>query len=421
MKTKLGPFKGINNVDEEVYLRQDELRESDNLDVTDRGVLKTRPGYALVQAGNFHSLFEAGGLAYVVKDGNLSVLRSDGSTTDLIQGVGKKSVVTYAKIGKDVAFSDGVSTGVISGQHTGWLGVPTPQRPSLTVTTDGSMSEGVYAVRITFLDRNGEESGASKLATQLVPANSGLVVSWDAADIPDGVGTVSVYSSAPNGEVLYHVGDVDIGTTSIAIPAKLLSTSELQTENLSPMPAGTIIGASRGRLLVAKGNVLWFSEPLRYGLTRLTRNYIQFEDDVIDGEPVEDGWYISTATSVFFLSGKDIQSSSIDACHNVPAVKGTMKTVDAAAFGGGENSGDVVIWLSGKGFMLGPPGGKPVELNRRKFSAPIAESGTISLLEGNGLSKVLCSMKGAGDMSNNVAVGDRVTATVKRNGTIIPW
>jgi hypothetical protein len=85
------------------------LRDALNVDVTARGSVKTRQGYALAVAGaDCHSLWAPAGGAYAlyVDDGTIYRLDADGGKTLVASGFGAITPVRYA-----VYFTDGVRAG----------------------------------------------------------------------------------------------------------------------------------------------------------------------------------------------------------------------------------------------------------------------------------------------------------------------
>ncbi len=71
---------------------------------------------------------------------------------------------------------------------------------------------------------------------------------------------------------------------------------------LANMPGGNCIGYWQGRLLVARGTTLFWSEPQAYGTCDTFRNYVRFPSQISWIAPLEGGVYVG-ADEVYFLDG----------------------------------------------------------------------------------------------------------------------
>src|SRR5690606_10461200 len=60
-----------------------------------------------------------------------------------------------------------------------------------------------------------------------------------------------------------------------------------------------------GRLVVARGNSLLFSEPLRYGVYDQLRGFVQFEERIFRVAPLDTGRFVGLRNSVRCLGGTD--------------------------------------------------------------------------------------------------------------------
>lgn len=83
----LQTFDGIKNTKTRERLSPAELSRAVNVDIDDAKQPRRRRGYELVAEGVFHSLFASpGGVTFVVRDGQLGVLRPDYSHTPITPG-----------------------------------------------------------------------------------------------------------------------------------------------------------------------------------------------------------------------------------------------------------------------------------------------------------------------------------------------
>ncbi len=119
---RIGPFPaGMDNRAPDYKLRLPDggghlLRDALNVDVTAQGTIKSRSGYALVQAGSdCHSLWAPVSGAYALHVDAGSIYRVDASATPtytiVAAGYGSVTPVRYAQVNEAVYFTDAVSAG----------------------------------------------------------------------------------------------------------------------------------------------------------------------------------------------------------------------------------------------------------------------------------------------------------------------
>lgn len=89
-----------------------ELSKALNVDIDDAGQVKLRRGRTKVGGGNYHSLWQADGHVYVVKDGNLCRLMPNYTTKPLRFGVGADRI-SFVKVDDAIYFSSRATSGKI--------------------------------------------------------------------------------------------------------------------------------------------------------------------------------------------------------------------------------------------------------------------------------------------------------------------
>jgi hypothetical protein len=111
-----------------------------------------------------------------------------------------------------------------------------------------------------------------------------------------------------NGDPVYTDGEV-IRVIKDGVATELsdgyFMGDEEDEYQLVPMPGGSEIHYWQGRLLVARGNSLLWSEAMRYDKHSATRNFVQFSSKVIWVAPLVTGVYVGTRDNSYFLSGSD--------------------------------------------------------------------------------------------------------------------
>jgi len=134
------------------------------------------------------------------------------------------------------------------------------------------------------------------------------------------------------------------------------------------MPAGHLIGWYNGRLLVARGNDIWYSDAMYPGIMDERRNFKSFPSRISMMGSVQNGLWVSDQQNVYFLSGADIKDSSLIKKSDKPAILGTSVTCDSQDVDGLDISGKVILWLSKNGVCLGGADGYFKELTKNTYN-----------------------------------------------------
>jgi hypothetical protein len=147
------------------------------------------------------------------------------------------------------------------------------------------------------------------------------------------------------------------------------------TRTFSDPPIGHLLEIYNGRLYIAQGKILWYSEPFAYSWYDLARSYIPFADRITMVRAVKDGLYVSTEREVFFSGGGHPTEFGRTHIADYPAIEGTDLIVDGSKIGRGDVSDRVAMWASTKGICTGGPGGYFRNLTERRLIYPYARYG----------------------------------------------
>ena len=141
--------------------------------------------------------------------------------------------------------------------------------------------------------------------------------------------------------------------------------------DFSEPPIGTHLATFHGRMFVAEGKVLWWSEPFNFDIYNKAESFIQFFDDIIMIQPVDGGIFVSTDKKTYFLGGADPRDFTLIEVAQYPAAEwsNTVEKVDAAELGF-QGGGLCAVWASREGAILGFPTGQIVNLNKNKVVYP---------------------------------------------------
>jgi len=405
---------GENNILGAEELPVTALRRSVNYDITDTGNLLRRRGRTKIWTGTIErgTLYSNGEKVLFVESGTLwELVKMSGSWVRLMirMGVGPHPMF-YVSVNNDIYYSNGLLTGRLTadGLVKPWGITPPVDQPTLVVSdTGGGLTAGTYQVAMTFVADDGEESGTPLAKIAEVTADGGTIT---LTDIPTSTeaSKVRVYCSEVNGEGLYRVGEFITGVPSFRITQ--VSNNQdirLQTQHgVTPAP-GTVLEYHNGRIYIAQGKVVWYTDAMRYGLVKPHMNYLQFPSDVTVMKAVADGIYIC-ADQTYWISGVDTNEFQQRAVLPYGAVKGTGLDIPKS---------DNVAWFSDFGIVIGGLEAQITNVQEDKSAVSNFENGAMIFREQRGLRQIVATM-GTGVESSYLAP-DYVTLETARRGSAI--
>lgn len=389
------------------------LRRCINYDIDDVGKLDRRAGSTRVYDGSIQpgTLYSNPVRTLFVESGHLKELvkRVDGSYSALLVrlNVGSKPMA-YATIDNDIYYSNGIITGKINaeGEALPW-GIDGPSsQPSILAGSGGSLQAGDYQVAVTFMTAYGEESGTG-LASIVTVADGGSI-QVTGLPAPTEASVIVIYCSTPNGEMLYEVGRALPGSPTYLITnVEATGSRELQTQFGCAPPAGDVLEYHKGRIFIAQGNIVWLTDPLRYGLVRMHESALLFKSKVTVMKSVDDGIYIC-ADKTYWLAGMGTgQETQIEV---LPY---------GAAYGTGINlpNSDNVAWFSDKGIVVGGLGGQAANLHQDRVAVPKFDSGAMMFTEFDGIRRFVATL-GTG-VASKFADSEYVSLEIARSGNAL--
>ena len=204
----------------------------------------------------------------------------------------------------------------------------------------------LYQVNCTFLGRNGEESAAPVPALIEIQDNTGILVYVPQPS--DGYCTqVRVYVSRVNAGKLYRFAELPVGQLTLHITQIPRLGAAIATQNLDPMPAGTIVAELDARLYAVAGGLIFYSEPFYTGVTDLAENYIHLPEDVSIFLPCVDGAYI-VADRTYWMDNANPKDAKLRVLSDDKAVPGTGVRLPKEK---------AVAWFGDHGWVVGKSGG----------------------------------------------------------------
>lgn len=401
---------GLDNRSRETALPEGALRACSNLDVTRDGSLLVRQGLREVATGNTHSFFShpSGRYAVFVKDGNLTHLDDTGES--VLASVHPTARMRYALLNDEIYYTNGHTQGRITAQGvaTFW-GLPTPPGPVCSAATSGAMRAGT--VRVTYCAVvDGVESGAPEPAVITVPEGGGVQIT-----VPTGA-SFAVYATEVDGSVFRHAVTLASGATAI-IGAHITGKPLESLFAVKPLP-GQSITTHKGRLWVASGSVVWFTDERSPHWLFPHQGYYAFEGDSTALASAEDGLYVGTPSRLFFLQGNnplDMTLRMVSTLGMLPG-SGTDHIPTDVLLGQGSFPSKCCAFLDSEGvFCIGRPGGIVQRITADRFVAGSADRAEIAYWTHNGLRQFSVALMDAAQDANR-ALDGLVQATFA-NGT----
>lgn len=362
---------GANNMASEYALPETHVRDALNMDVNPVGV-RTRRGLRVLETWDCHSLFPhpAGGVL-LVHDGYL--WRVHGGNVTQLDAVAQDRRVRYAVHNAEVFWTNGLATGRITsdGSSSFW-GLSAPPPPLLTTTT-GNLPAGTYQATYTAVI-DGVESGAPvHAAIELTESGGILLVTPTAAS---GV-TFNAYLSTTNGgsgKLRRVLTDIP-GGTSASLP--LNRGVRLQSLlAVKPYP-GNLLASYHGRLWVAAGSTLWFTDSASPHWLFPAEQYFLWPSRITMGIPVLDGLFVATEHATWMLQGDGPANMVIRQVADQGTIFGTgTNRVPYDIFGG--DGTPCAVWLDTDGVLCcGRSGGVVQRMTENRYRIGNASSGDI--------------------------------------------
>lgn len=371
---KLGPFLGENNrlprhalnVSTRA-LSGDYLASSKNVDIDNTGRLARANGttlHAALTAG--HSLFSDGLRTLFAESSTLRRITAFAPfaavDVDTVAGA-----VAYAVENGEIFYSDGAKLRCLEEANTvRAVGIPVPASLSGVVIA-GTLQPAKYQATITYMV-GVEEGGAFPSINLELSAAGGIRLSLPAT--PAGVTAIRVYLSGPDGEVptRHSTVSASASTVDLTTPA---SGMTCRTALKGPMPAGDHLAFCLGRLLVAAGQVLYYSDQFNYALTNPSKNFIPFPEPITNVVTCKDGVYVTAGKTWWIANFADPLGDPI-----LP-YGAVAKTAFAIP---NENK---VGWLSVRGLVIGDSGGQVKNVQEDNLLLSLSGSGASVFIEGN--------------------------------------
>ncbi len=399
------------------------LREANNVDVDRYGKLTRRNGrIKLADLTDGHSGTSNGGMMMLVDGGDLKRGHPNGELTTLVSGVGSTEI-SYCEAGGLVFWLNEQHTGCIVDGALAFWGLASPDAPGLA-EVGGNLPPGKYMVALTVEARLRPgldwyiESGCHAQAARItVGENAGIQIT-STTNIDPRAASINIYCTEPNGRDLFWVDMVDIGAP-LYINAVSKSLDLCDGLGAYPPPTGQIVREFSGRILVASGSTLYWSEPLAYHRFHLGSDLQTFPSRIVLLEPQIDGFYVACEDSAtWFVAGTDPDEWRPIEVANLPTCEGEAIRVEGHKVPWAQTDAEVVAWATKDGWAAGLPGGIVKFPTSGRIAMDTHAKATMAFREQDGLRQLLLSMRDKRAASRFGATDRAVATVIKADGTI---
>lgn len=378
------PRLGIDLLSDETQMPAGTVRAAVNVDIDKRGQFSRRQGSALAAAGDgYGDLFPWCGALLARKGSLLLSIDPNTMAETTLCHLGRGDRVDYTAYNGDLYIAS--ATGLWLLRAGASAATPAGSRlpdvlPTMTPADAGALTPGRYMAAISMLDARGEESPAVSLGQ--IDVTAGLLLTG----LPVAPGCRwRMYLTPPDGDVLYLAEEFDAVFTQYAVSV-YPGGAPCETLHLAYMPGGQFVRAYGGRLFVAHGDTLWFSEAFRPHLTAPRHNFVRFVGTIRFVEFVAGGAYVGDDRGVWWLAGEDPTKYILSPVSDAVAVARSSVLVPMHRLGalGSRATADCAVWLSADGYMVGAPGGQVTALHphRIRLAPQIAGQSVFLLRDG---------------------------------------
>lgn len=395
MKKPLTEFGGLDNVNAETEIGIRAMSVADNVDFTRNHRFRLRAGRMRIASMAISAAWACGRRMLIQSGATLfEITEPAGAHIQRADELTESDELCALEVNGALYWSNGYQTGVIDGQRSRAWGMPSPDLPAQVDVAAGPMPPGRYLYTLTHVRDDGYESGA--VAAGVIETTlPGSALTFSA--LPSAAGAVQrvLYLSTADGAELYLANRYSASLASLVYDGDTSALRlPLRTQFTQQPPPCSLIARHRGRLYLARSNLLLATRPLDFERVDPRKDYIAFPDPITMVESVDDGLYVGTEKQIFYLPGQDIHAFEAREAAGYGAIRGTAVRVDGQSVGQG-SQGDVVLVGTPRGVCACAPGGSFVNLSERFLTLPQSATGCGAFIQNDGQNHYLCVLREA--------------------------
>ena len=379
-------------ITEDTKMKADVARDALNGDFDRSGNFSRRAGQEpALSAAGLHSPWTSplGLGTFVCQGDQLCRVARAGAAITLtpIFTLGSAAPVSFDELNNRVVFANLDTLGQIEPDGTvRLLGAPDASQPIAAADPVGGLFGGPALVAISYVNAHGEEGGLSQQVAVDVPAGGGIRLTMPAA--PADAVTTRIYRNGKSGKLRW-AADAPAGMPSYLIGAgKLKKTAT--TQFLRRMIGGSHLCVWLGRLLVARGRHLHYTDSRSYGLYDPRFNFASFPRRIMFVRGMEKGVYVGQrGDTVLWLAGANPRAWEVNGTGgSEPRSKTKLIATELLDPALKLDTQEVAIWLSANGYVLGLQSGAIIEPQSKRIRLPISAAGSLAVRDRRILSVV---------------------------------
>jgi hypothetical protein len=345
-------FLGIRNDVDIERLALGDLSSGVNTDLDVSGKPSRRLGYTRRITGTPSSFFAAGAHGYYLDGTDLKQFTPPSTSVVLRSGLSAAKRIAFVEQQGQVYYSNTEITGKISqGLARPW-GISVPSIPVATAS-GGTLREGFYGYTLTYIRRDGQESGAPRMGQLKVLDNQGIAFTSIPVSTNPDVVDKNIYITGRNGETPMLVGTIPNAQTTFDYKYDLPGSVACNTLFLGPPPSGHLLTYFNGRILIAQGSYLWYTDAFAPERVNLRKNFVPVGGEITIVAPVESGVFVATQDRSIFLAGASPEKFVFTEVAPYGAPLGNVVYADGSFVTDKGISKAVAAWMSKLGLCIG--------------------------------------------------------------------
>ena len=357
---------GIRNDTDVERLDIGDLESGVNIDIDNTGKPTRRLGFTRRVACTPKSMASFGAFAYFLDGTDLKRYSPPSTVATLRSGLDASKRVVYTEMNADVFYSNGEITGkVTQGLDRPW-GIVVPILPPASLTT-GDLREGWYGYTMTYVRRNGLESGAQRTVSIKVSDNQGVTLNGVPVSSDPDVTSKNIYFTGRNGELPMLVGSIPNSQTLFNYRYDKAGSVSVRTMFRGPPPSGHLLARWNGRIFIAQGEYLWHTDAFAPEQVDYRNGYTPIGEEATILAPVEGGIFVATQNRTLFLRGDSPDKFYFTEVAPYGAPLGNTVYADGAFMTKEGLPKTVAGWLSKTGFCVGTSDGSLVNLTQARY------------------------------------------------------
>jgi hypothetical protein len=354
-----------------------------NVDFADVEFIRTAKSLVSRVQSTFHSLFQSRQGLFAVDESNHLILINFTTLEVLDLGdVGSSARVSYYEDVNGVWFTSLTDNGLVVNSQRKSIGIKAPDL--ISVSHMAGNITGQIIISAVLIDPDGVRSGGSESYTVTLKENS-IHVKFSA---PLFGWKVGLYISRPNSSILHLVDSNNTGEFDV-FDLENSGNTEL-AHAWMPLPNGHLITGMGGRTYVAKGDILYFTDPYHRGMYKPATNEIRFAGRIKLLQSVQNSLYVGDEAGVHYLGNSDPSEFTFRTVYTGKVIGDASITTSANKMRV-DTSGEVALFFTEDGIALGRPDGTVVLPHKGNYVPEFSQVLSIDIGDNHGIDQIICT------------------------------